>query len=174
MTEQNKSRAFLGFGGNIGEPLSHFRRARKQLAADPHVTVVGASPLYRTPAIGGPAGQPDYLNAVVEVTTSLTPHQLLQLCQQIETDAGRSRDIHWGPRTLDIDLLLVGNLIIDDSQLTLPHPRLQERHFVLLPLNNLVPQLRHPITTKTIAELLADLPPAVGISQLNKKWSSDD
>jgi len=174
MTEQNKSRAFLGFGGNIGDPLSHFRRARKQLAANPHVTVVGASSLYRTPAVGGPAGQPDYLNAVLEITTEQTPHQLLQLCQQIENEAGRSRDIHWGPRTLDIDLLLIDNLIVDDPQLTLPHPRLQERHFVLLPLNDLAPQLCHPTLTQTMAELLAALPPVTGISQLNRKWSSDD
>jgi len=174
MTEQNKSRAFLGFGGNIGEPLNHFCAALQQLTDHPGVTITGTSPIYRTPAVGGPAGQPDYLNAVVEITTDLAPHSLLTLCQKIEEKAGRTRDIHWGPRTLDIDVLLIDNLISDDPQLTLPHPRLQQRHFVLLPLNDLAPHLCHPQTQKTTAELLADLPPAQGISKLTEKWTSDD
>ena len=174
MIEQNKSRAFLGFGGNIGDSIGYFRHARQQLAADPHISVTGASPLYRTAAIGGPADQPDYLNAVVDITTSLTPHQLLQFCQQIENNAGRTREIHWGPRTLDIDLLLFDDLVIDDPVLSLPHPRLHERHFVLQPLNDLAPQLHHPLLAKTMANILADLPPSVGITKLNKKWSDDD
>jgi len=174
MTEQNKSRAFLGFGGNIGDSISHFCCALQRLSAHPHITVTASSPVYRTPAVGGPANQPDYLNGVIEISTDMAPHKLLQLCRQIEDSAGRSRDIHWGPRTLDIDLLFIDNLVLDDPLLTIPHPRLHQRQFVLLPLNDLAPQLRHPQINKTVAELLADLPPATGISKLNEKWASND
>lgn len=174
MTAQNKSRAFLGFGGNIGDTISHFYHAHQQLTDHPQNTIAGVSPIYQTPAVGGPEGQPDYLNAVVEIETHLSPHELLELCQKIEEEAGRTRDIHWGPRTLDIDILLIDHLIINDSRLTLPHPRLQQRHFVLLPLNDLAPQLCHPQIHTTIAELLAALPPTEGISKLTKKWSPDD
>ena len=174
MTELNKSRAFLGFGGNIGDPLSHFRHAQQHLVAHPDITVVGISPIYRTPAVGGPPGQPDYLNAVIEIDTRLHPHELLSLCQQLEDKAGRCRDIHWGPRTLDIDLLFVADLVMDDPLLTLPHPRLHQRHFVLFPLNDLAPQLRHPVLKRTVAEILVDLPPVDGIHQLTEKWSADD
>ena len=170
MTEQNKSRAFLGFGGNPGEPLNNFRQARQQLTEHRQTKVISSSPLYRTPPVGGPDGQPDYLNAVVEIRTGLSALDLLQLCRRIEVDAGRVRDQHWGARTLDIDLLLVDNLVMDVPLLTLPHPRLQQRHFVLLPLNDLAPQLNHPVLNKTISNLLKELPVADGITRLNETW----
>ncbi len=170
MTGSNKSRAFLGFGGNLGKPLNNFRRARQQLAEHPQVEVISSSPLYQTPPVGGPEGQADYLNAAIEIRTGLSALDLLQLCRQIENSAGRVRDLHWGPRTLDIDLLLVDNLIMDIPLLTLPHPRLQQRHFVLLPLNDLAPQLNHPILNETIGHLLKILPTAVDITRLNETW----
>ncbi len=170
MIEQNTCRAFLGFGGNLDEPLNNFRQARQELAEHPEIEVVSVSPLYQTPPIGGPEGQPDYLNGVIEILTGLSPLDLLQLCQRIEAAAGRTRDIHWGPRTLDIDLLLVDQLVIDDPFLTLPHPRLQHRHFVLLPLNDLAPELLHPVFKRTMNQLLKALPAAVGITQLNEIW----
>ncbi|MEA3545974.1 MAG: 2-amino-4-hydroxy-6-hydroxymethyldihydropteridine diphosphokinase [Thermodesulfobacteriota bacterium] len=170
MTEQNKSRAFLGFGGNIGQPLNAFRHARQQLAEKSKITVISSSPLYQTPPIGGPAGQPDYLNGVVEIRTGLSALNLLQLCHRIEDEAGRIRDQHWGARTLDIDLLLVDDLIMDVPNLTLPHPRLQQRHFVLLPLNDLAPQLNHPVLNTTIGNLLKALPVATGITRLSEIW----
>jgi len=170
MTESNKSRAFLGFGGNLGKPLNTFRRARQQLAEHPQVEIISSSPLYQTPPVGGPKGQADYLNAVIEILTGLSALDLLQLCRQIENRSGRVRDLHWGPRTLDIDLLLVDDLVMDVPLLTLPHPRLQQRHFVLLPLNDLAPRLNHPVLNKTIGHLLNTLPKAVGISRLNETW----
>ncbi len=170
MIEQSKCRAFLGFGGNLGNPLNNFRRARQQLAKQPEIEVIAASPLYQTPPVGGPEGQPDYLNGVVEILTGLSVLDLLQLCQQIEADAGRSRNLHWGARTLDIDLLLVDDLIMDVPLLTLPHPRLHQRHFVLLPLNDLAPGQLHPLLNTTINQLLRALPPAVGITRLNEIW----
>lgn len=170
MTAQNKSRVFLGFGGNLEKPLNNFRRARQLLAEHPQITVISSSPLYQTPPVGGPDGQPDYLNAVVEIRTGLSELDLLQLCHRIEDDAGRIRDQHWGARTLDIDLLLVDDLVMDVPLLTLPHPRLQQRHFVLLPLNDLAPQLNHPVLNKTISNLLKTLPTAAGITRLNETW----
>ena len=163
-------RAFLGFGGNLDEPLNSFRQARQQLAEQPEIEVISTSPLYRTPPVGGPEGQPDYLNGVIEILTGLSPLDLLQLCQRIEAGAGRTRDIHWGPRTLDIDLLLVDQLITDDPLLTLPHPWFHQRHFVLLPLNDLAPEELHPIFKTTINQLLKALPTVVGITRLNETW----
>lgn len=170
MTEKNQSRAFLGFGGNLGNPLDNFRQARQQLAKHPQVEVVAVSPIYQTPPVGGPDGQPDYLNCAIEIRTGLTALDLLQLCRQIEDDAGRIRDIPWGPRTLDIDLLIIDNLIMDAPPLTLPHPRLHQRHFVLLPLHDLAPQLNHPVLHETICNLLQQLPATAGITRLNETW----
>jgi len=167
---QNNCRAFLGFGGNLGDPLTHFRDARKQLDSHPRIKVISTSSLYRTPPIGGPTGQPDYLNSVIEIETGLSAPDLLQLCFQLEDHAGRIRNQRWEARTLDIDLLLVGDLIMDAPHLILPHPRLHQRHFVLLPLNDLSPQLRHPFLNKTVTELLGALPPADGIICLKEIW----
>lgn len=164
------NRAFLGFGGNLGQPLTHFRQARGQLAEHQQIKVISSSPIYQTPAIGGPENQPDFLNAVVEVQADMSAQDLLHLCRQIEDDAGRTREIHWGPRTLDIDLLLFADLIMDTPLLTLPHPRLHQRHFVLLPLSNIDSNLHHPLLDCSVAELLEQLPPAQGITQTQETW----
>ena len=170
MTEQINSRAFLGFGANLGMPLEQFRTARRALAAQPQIEILAASPLYRTPAVGGPAGQPDYLNGVLQIGTRLPPEQLLEHCRTLEDAAGRCRELHWGPRPLDIDLLLYDELILDTPHLSLPHPRLHQRHFVLLPLVDLAPQQRHPLLRKTARELLEMLPAAEGICKLEETW----
>ena len=170
MIQNNYSRAFLGLGGNLDHPLNNFRRARISLATHELVDVVASSALYRTPPIGGPEGQPDFLNAVVEIHTGLLPLELLQLCWQIEDSAGRVRDLHWGPRTLDIDLLLIDELILETPVLTLPHPRMHQRHFVLLPLNDMAPQVKHPILHETVNNLLNALPEVEGITRINDTW----
>lgn len=170
MNPETNNRAFLGLGGNLGNPLENFITARQQLADHPSVAVIASSPLYRTPAIGGPEGQPDYLNAVLKIDTNLTPHELLELCQTIELSCGRTREVRWAARTLDIDLLFFGTMRSDDAHLTLPHPRLQERHFVLMPLVDLNPEWLHPRLKRTSSELLNDLPEPVGIIQVAKEW----
>ena len=170
MTAQQMSRAFLGFGGNIGDPVQYFRQARHQLASHSQIRVQAGSPLYRTPPVGGPSGQPDYINAVLALETSLTAQSLLEFCQQLELDCGRTRSVHWGPRTLDIDLLLYSDKVCDSDFLTLPHPRLHQRHFVLLPLCDLAPDLIHPVFQHSIARILATLGPEYGISQLQETW----
>jgi len=131
-------RAFLGLGSNLGDREALLRRAVEQLP-----DVVAVSPLYETDPVGGPE-QGAFLNLVVELDTERSPRQLLQLCQELEADAQRIRIERWGPRTLDVDVLLVGDLIVDEPDLVVPHPRLWERRFVLAPLADLAPELVPP------------------------------
>lgn len=170
MIKNNMNRAFLGFGGNLEQPLTQFRLARAQLAEHQQIDVISSSPLYQTPAIGGPENQPDFLNAVVEIQAGMSAQDLLYLCRQIEDAAGRTREVHWGPRTLDIDLLLFADLVMETDQLILPHPRLHQRHFVLLPLADITPNLQHPLLNCSVARLLEQLPPAQGITQIQEIW----
>ncbi len=137
----DRRRAHLGIGSNLGERLEHLQLAVDHLAAADGVTVVAVSPVYETSPVGGPE-QPDFLNAVVAVDTTLTARELLELAHRIEAAADRVRTVHWGPRTLDVDLLLVGDERIDDPDLVVPHPRLTERAFVLVPLADLDPAWR--------------------------------
>lgn len=161
---------FLGLGGNLADPLAAFRQVRDDLEANPEVSCCRSSALYQTPAVGGPPGQPDYLNAALRCHTTLSAHELLACCQQMEDRAGRQRVEHWGPRTLDIDLLLYDKELIDDPHLTIPHPRLDSRHFVLLPLVDLAPDLEHPGLGLSLQELLDRLPPAEGIRLITRNW----
>lgn len=138
------TRAYLGIGSNLGERLAYLQLAVDELAAADGVTVVGVSPVYETAPVGGPE-QPDYLNAVVAVDTTLTAHELLRVAHAVETEAERVRSVRWGPRTLDVDVLLVGDERIDDPDLVVPHPRMAERAFVVVPLADLDPAWRSRI-----------------------------
>lgn len=150
--------AYLGLGANLGARRETLRQARQALAALPGVELLAWSRLYEGAAVGGPAGQPDYLNAVLAVATKLEPLALLRRCLQVEADLGRERSVRWGARTIDIDLLLMGELVLDSRELQLPHPRLHQREFVLRPLAELSPELLHPLQQLTVAQLLAALP----------------
>ena len=130
--------AFLGIGTNLGDRLAFLQGAVDGLAVTPGIQVVGVSPVYETDPVGGPE-QPDYLNAVVAVETSLGPHELLAECQRLEQEAHRVRGERWGPRTLDVDVLLHGDERVDTPDLVVPHPRAAERAFVLVPLADLAP-----------------------------------
>lgn len=137
MTEPKRQvRAFLGLGSNLGD-----RRRFLAEAVDALPDVVAVSPLYETEPVGGPAGQGPFLNCVAELRTGRTPHQLLDAAQAAETAAGRVRVERWGPRTLDVDVLLVGDERVNTPELTVPHPRMWERAFVLAPLADLAPEL---------------------------------
>ena len=135
--------AFLGLGSNLGDRQEHLQRAVDLLGAEPGIEVVGSSSVWETDPVGGPS-QPDYLNAVVRVRTDLAPHDLLGACLRTEAALGRVRDVRWGPRTIDIDVLLIDALALGDADLTVPHPRMIERAFVLLPLLELDPAAALP------------------------------
>ncbi len=129
-------RAFVALGSNLGDRRAHLRAAVEGLPG-----VVAVSGVYETDPVGGPGGQPPYLNAVVELETDLSPRALLDIGRRLEEAAGRVRAGRWGPRTLDVDILLVGDLSVDEPDLTVPHPRLRERAFVLVPLHDVAPHL---------------------------------
>jgi 2-amino-4-hydroxy-6-hydroxymethyldihydropteridine diphosphokinase len=133
--------AYLGLGSNLGDRRAHLQAAVDGLAATPGITVVAVSPVYETAPVGGPA-QDDYLNAVVALDTDLTPRELLTVARRLEAAEHRVRGERWGPRTLDVDVLLVGDEVVDDADLVVPHPRLEERAFVLAPLSDLDPRWR--------------------------------
>ncbi|HXQ74869.1 MAG TPA: 2-amino-4-hydroxy-6-hydroxymethyldihydropteridine diphosphokinase [Acidimicrobiales bacterium] len=132
-------RSFLGLGSNMGDREGYLRGA---LAALPDLVAV--SPVYETEPVGGPPGQDRYLNLVAELETGLTPRELLQVAHRLEDEAGRVRTVRHGPRTLDVDVLLVGDLVVDEPDLVVPHPRMWERRFVVAPLADLAPDLVSP------------------------------
>lgn len=129
-------RAFLGLGSNMGNRRRHLRDAVESVTGR-----TGVSQVYETDPVGGPMGQDPYLNCVVELHTALTPRELLGVCYRLESAAGRVRGQRWGPRTLDVDVLLVGELRVDEPDLVVPHPRMWDRRFVLAPLAELAPEL---------------------------------
>lgn len=135
------ARAFVALGGNLGDTRTYLRQALDALARLPHTRLLAVSRFYRTPP-WGVREQPAFLNAAAELQTDLAPHALLDALLDIERAAGRIRDgERWGPRTLDLDLLHVDGIVMHDARLTLPHPRIAERAFVLLPLAELAPGL---------------------------------
>jgi 2-amino-4-hydroxy-6-hydroxymethyldihydropteridine diphosphokinase len=129
-------RAFLGLGSNMGDRWAALRRAVAGLP-----DVVAVSPVYQTEPVGGPPGQERYLNLVVELDTARTARDLLEVGRRLEAEAGRVRGERFGPRTLDVDVLLVGDQRIQETDLIVPHPRMWERRFVVAPLADLAPEL---------------------------------
>ena len=154
---------YLSLGSNIGDREANLRAAIERLAA-PDLRVLRISPVYETEPVELTA-QRWFLNLVVEAETSLFPMQLLTRTARIERDLGRTRTIAKGPRTLDIDILLYGKSVIQSAQLEIPHPRMAERRFVLAPLADLAPDLRHPVTHRTVREML-DAAPRESVKRL--------
>ncbi|MGI2326067.1 MULTISPECIES: 2-amino-4-hydroxy-6-hydroxymethyldihydropteridine diphosphokinase [unclassified Methylococcus] len=139
-----ESKAYIGLGGNLGNAAETVRTARRAIGAVPGVRELAFSSLYRSAPMG-PSDQPDYVNAVMAVATSLAPQALLHALQRIERIHGRVRTgERWGPRTLDLDLLLYDDLVLDTETLRLPHPGIAEREFVLYPLAEIAPDLDIP------------------------------
>lgn len=149
--------AYIALGSNVGDRELNILMAVAELGKIPACRVTALSPFYETSPVGF-TNQPHFVNAVARLTTDRTPQDLLHALQQIESDHfARVRTQPWGPRTMDLDLLLYSDLILHEPELTIPHPRMNERKFVLAPLCDIAPQIKHPITGQSIAELLAGL-----------------
>ena len=143
----------LALGSNLGDRLANLQGGVDALCARPGLSGAGVSPVYETAPVGGPA-QPEYLNAVLVAATTLSAHAVLQRCQKAESALGRVRTERWGPRTLDVDVIVYGTEVSDDPELTLPHPRAHERAFVLAPWHDVDPGAVIPGRGR-VADLLA-------------------
>ncbi|WP_166269768.1 2-amino-4-hydroxy-6-hydroxymethyldihydropteridine diphosphokinase [Marinobacter caseinilyticus] len=148
--------AYIGLGSNLAAPLNQLAGAIAALAALPQTTLMAQSPFYRSRPVG-PQDQPDFVNGAAMLTTDLSPLALLDHLQRIERAHGRQRTEHWGPRTLDLDLLLYGQQVVQNDRLTVPHAELPQRDFVLQPLLDLTPELQLP-DGRTVASLRSRCP----------------
>ena len=153
MIERGWHKAFIAFGSNMGDKEDYLEKGLKELKEHPLCREGKISGIYRTTPYGG-VEQDDFLNGVLQLDTLLGPFELLEKMQQVEKQAGRERKVHWGPRTLDLDLLLYDDRIIDSETLTVPHPDMQNRDFVLVPLCEIAPFARNPATGRTVKQML--------------------
>jgi 2-amino-4-hydroxy-6-hydroxymethyldihydropteridine diphosphokinase len=147
---------FIGLGSNLADPITQIESAITALNDYDEITVVARSSLYSSPPMG-PQDQPDYINAVIEIETTLFAHHLLDALQDIEQQQGRVRKRHWGERTIDLDLLVYGNNVLDDERLQVPHPGITVRSFVLYPLAEIATNITIPTMGK-IEQLLNNCP----------------
>lgn len=149
-------RVYLGIGSNMGEKENYLKEAIRKISANEKIRKVRCSEFIVTAPYGG-VEQDDFLNGAVELETLLTPNQLLSFLQQLEAEAGRERLIHWGPRTLDLDILFFQDYVSDDPALSVPHPDMENRRFVLEPLSELCPYYIHPLSGKSVRQMLKEL-----------------
>lgn len=163
-------RSFVGLGSNLGEREAMIRAALEELSRLPETTLVRASSLYDTEPVGD-VEQPNFLNAVAELDTQLTARQLLWNLMLVEKRLGRVRVQRWGPRTIDLDLLLYGDQVIEEDELRVPHPEMTRRSFVLVPLVELDPGLVHPLSGETMLAHLSRLGTRPPVKRGTRLWN---
>jgi 2-amino-4-hydroxy-6-hydroxymethyldihydropteridine diphosphokinase len=156
--------AFLGLGSNLGDRLAHLQQAVDALDADAATRVDAVSSVYETEPVGGPP-QDTYYNLAVRIATRRRPRRLLALCQRVEADLGRERRERWGPRTIDVDILLYGDRRVTRRALEIPHPRLEERAFALVPLLEVAPGAPLP-DGRSLQQLLPRQAPIEGVRMI--------
>lgn len=150
-------RAYIAVGANLGQREQNIERAIELLRQTPGVHVVKVSTLIETPAVGGPADSPPFLNGAIEIQSNLAPRELLDKLLRIEETLGRQRKEKWEPRIIDLDIVLFGDRVVDEPHLKIPHPLMHARRFVLEPLAQIAPELVHPVSKRTVSALLDDL-----------------
>lgn len=145
---------YIALGTNLGDRLANLRTAIQSMP--PEIVIVAESHVYETPPWGY-EDQPAFLNMVIKAETGLEPESLLTYLKQLEVELGREQNFRWGPRLIDLDILFYDNLVIDTPPLVVPHPRLHERAFVLVPLMDVAPDLLHPLFQRSVSQLLAEV-----------------
>ena len=149
---------YIGIGSNLGDPYENCIKAVETIKENPFCTMRALSPFYRTEPVGV-EGQNWFINAVLCINTSLSPAELIEILLGAEKEMGRTRSgMRWESRIIDLDILLFGNDIINDKNLTVPHPRMHTRRFVMAPMADIAPDLIHPVLGKTMAEILREIP----------------
>ena len=154
-------KSYIGIGSNLGDRRKNIDKALEYLKKNKGIIVEKVSTLYETLPVGGPPHQGKFLNGAIEIRTTLSPGSLLKSLQGIEKSLGRVLDeglSHWGPRTIDLDILFYGNLVINEEVLAIPHPLMHTRDFVLKPLCDIAPEMVHPVLKKSVRKLARSLP----------------
>lgn len=156
IVERRRHKAYIGLGSNIGDKQKYLREAINKISAEKNIQIEKQSSFIVTKPWGY-TDQDDFLNAVIEINTTLEPEELMELLLKIEIELDRERIIKWGPRTIDLDIIMYDDLITSEEKVVLPHPRMHEREFVLKSLNEIAPYLMHPVLNKRIFTLLEEL-----------------